>query len=200
MQVNKTKDSFGYNVIELIENEITFTIFYGGNGDLYWKILDNNDLIKDKDATYTPFIITKENMFIYNLFEDLFKRIQEKKPFKENDILFNEFKYDTYSYNELFDGNIITWISDDRDLDYDNLVKISKKEDTFLLEFSKYKKNDNEHYLSDFNPYVIHIRFRNSGSHYDPYNCTFMDMYNAFENYEPDHHQIHIEEHLYSLK
>ena len=35
---------------------------------------------------------------------------------------------------------------------------------------------------------------------YDEFNCVFMRMYNQFLEYEPDFHQIHIEEILYKEK
>ena len=47
---------------------------------------------------------------------------------------------------------------------------------------------------------MIGIRFRNSGSTYTPFNNVFMRMYNQFLEYEPDFHQIHIEEILYKEK
>ena len=44
------------------------------------------------------------------------------------------------------------------------------------------------------------IRFRNSGSRYEPFNICFMQMYNELKNYDSNCHQIHIEEYLYKQK
>ena len=38
------------------------------------------------------------------------------------------------------------------------------------------------------------VRLRNSGSRYDPFNILFMNMYYKLCVYEPDYHQVHMEE------
>ena len=38
------------------------------------------------------------------------------------------------------------------------------------------------------------VRFRNSGSSYDPFNIPFMKFFNKLQEYDPEYHQIHIEE------
>ena len=57
-------------------------------------------------------------------------------------------------------------------------------------------------YDEDFHsPTYIPIRFRNSGSSYDPFNIVFMKMYNEMKNIDDINdigHQIHIEEYLYN--
>ena len=40
----------------------------------------------------------------------------------------------------------------------------------------------------------IIVRFRNSGSYYEPFNCVFMRMYNNLQKVDPKYHQIHMEE------
>ena len=49
-------------------------------------------------------------------------------------------------------------------------------------------------------PGSISIRFRNSGSLYDPFNMIFMRMFNKLQNYDPEYHQIHFEEINYAKK
>ena len=44
------------------------------------------------------------------------------------------------------------------------------------------------------------VRISNSGSRHNPYNILFMDMYNKLKEYEPNSHQIHLEEYLYNQK
>ena len=46
----------------------------------------------------------------------------------------------------------------------------------------------------------ISIRFRNSGSKYKPFNICFMRLFNNLQNYDPDYHQITIEEYNYKRK
>ena len=77
--------------------------------------------------------------------------------------------------------------------------KIEPEEDTtFLEEFNLEDINnlDKEDYAFP----TFSVRFRNSGSRYEPYNFTFMNMYNGLCEYDSDYHQIHIEEYLYHQK
>ena len=46
----------------------------------------------------------------------------------------------------------------------------------------------------------VSIRFRNSGSRYNPFNIIFMKMFNKLQEYNPEYHQIHIEELEYQKK
>ena len=50
------------------------------------------------------------------------------------------------------------------------------------------------------NPRKITIRFRNSGSRYDPFNIIFMRLYQGLCNLDYEYHQIHIEEYLQESK
>ena len=212
MKIKKIKDDFGY-IIKLQEKNIIFTISFGGNGDLYWQI-NNMDNEEDR-LTYQPFLITKENMIVYELFEKLYndiancivfevcsielnfcKTIEEIKKLHEKTKKLNEITKKSDNYNALFDGTNITWISDNRDYNNENLVKISKQEDSFLLEFYKIPKPKDFRLLDD-DIYQIGIRFRNSGSFYSPFNNIFMKLYNSLYEYDLNNPQIHIEEYLY---
>ena len=95
----------------------------------------------------------------------------------------------------MFDGKTIEWHSDDDRYERSDCVKINKVDDTFVLEFIRPSiTEDNFIYRT---PGCISIRFRNSGSTYDPYNMIFMRMFNKLQEYDPDYHQIHIEELTY---
>ena len=106
------------------------------------------------------------------------------------------------NYNELFDkeNNTITWYSDETNHEVANILKIRKESKSFELEF--YIQPYIEGYDRDFNSlYHIPIRFRNSGSSYDPFNIVFMRMYEKMKQvYDINDygHQIHIEEYLYN--
>ena len=81
-----------------------------------------------------------------------------------------------------------------------NTLREKIENESFKLEF--YIQPYIEGYDRDFNSlYHIPIRFRNSGSSYDPFNIVFMRMYEKMK--QVDHvndygHQIHIEEYLYN--
>ena len=44
------------------------------------------------------------------------------------------------------------------------------------------------------------VRISNSGSRYGYFNIPFMNMYTKLCEYNPDYHQIHMEEYLYNEK
>lgn len=220
MKVIKHENEFGL-IISFQELDKQFEVSFGGNGDLYWTILSKN--VNDDNN----FIITKENYEVYRLFEELFDDIENIKIFddeeyitfylkteeekqeyiknQKDEIEYEKNKYRLFNlsnYNELFDkeNNVITWYSDETSHEVANILKIKKENESFELEF--YIQPYIEGYDRDFNSlYHIPIRFRNSGSSYDPFNIVFMRMYEKMK--QVDHvndygHQIHIEEYLYN--
>ena len=75
------------------------------------------------------------------------------------------------------------------------VLTIKKEDDQFLLEFTSPKIDDNDFIFRMLG--TVSIRFRNSGSTYDPYNIIFMRMFNKLQDYDPEYHQMHIEELVY---
>lgn len=215
MKVIKQESEFGL-IISFQEQEKQFSISFGGNFDLYWTIRS-----KDENDCH-DFIITKENYEVYRLFEELFDDIENIKIFTDSTIPFyiesneekqdyinemecekNKYRLYNYSnYNELFDkqNNTITWYSDETNHEVANILKIKKEEETFKLEF--YIQPHKKEYDRDFNTRnYIPIRFRNSGSSYDPFNVIFMRMYDKMKQIDDINdfgHQVHIEEYLYN--
>ena len=132
----------------------------------------------------------------------LYKDIEEINLYDEDD----KDKYRLYNYSnyqELFDeeNKTITWYSDETAREVANYLKIKKEEDCFILSF-----NVQEHikgYDRDFStPNYIPIRFRNSGSRYDPFNTIIMEMYERLqkiENKDENCHQITLEEYVNNL-
>lgn len=200
MKIIKNDNELGLKII-LAENNKSLIISFGGNLDLYWSF-HSDDVNIDNN-----FIITKENYGVYRLFEQLFNDIENINIFNVEDK--DEFYDDNKKliinqsyYNELYDkkNKIITWYSDETAHEVSNILKIKKQEETFKIEFyiQQYMKG----YDKDFHSLkYIPIRFRNSGSYYDPFNVVFMRMYNNLKNVDDVNdygHQIHIEEYLYN--
>ena len=215
MQVIKHENEFGL-IISFQELDKQFDVSFGGNLDLYWTIHSKNE----NDCH--EFIITKENYEVYRLFVELFDDIENIKIYTEptipfymekgeekqdyiNELEYKKNKYNLYNYsnyNELFDkeNNTITWYSDETNHEVANILKIKKEKESFRLEFSI--QPHKEEYDRDFNSQnYIPIRFRNSGSSYDPFNVIFMRMYERLKEINDINdygHQIHMEEYLYS--
>ena len=214
MIVKKKKNDYNYYDISLNEGNKTLSFWFGGNGDLYWNI--NNDNCEE-EYKHDTFYITKENYDIYVLFNKLYEDIKDINIFDLNDIPFycnskeeylEEINYEkrrykelnASNYNELFneEEKIITWYSDEVPHEVANYVTIKKEEDKYKIEFNT--QPDKEGYDNEYNMFGLSIRFRNSGSSYDPFNIVFMRMYNELQKIDEIYYQSHIEECLYNKK
>lgn len=255
MDIIKQKSEIGTYDFHITKDNKTLYIIFGGNGDLYW-ILNNNQLNLEtleehithfKNPYQETFIIDKENYTIYSLFEELINDIKDAKIHLPTDIeesdLFNlandlydedEEEYDEYDeyeedhhknkqqprkkyelpierydrknaewknyyrYHWLYQNEVITWRSDEHIYEDADRVKIYQENENIILEFSRPPIKDEELIYHMYGS--IGVRFRNSGSYYDPFNIIFMRMFNKLQEYDPDYHQIHIEELLYQKK
>lgn len=216
MKVFYFKDADGYNEYRLVEGSTYVKILFARNGDLYWCFDDVN---LECGVRHGSFNITKENPFIYQLFDNLYNQIKNADPYDYMiDYGFNPVgciskyiidykKYDMYK--ELFDGTKITWVSDDNDYDQLNIVTITPNGQSYILDFYKEPQKDKTGLLIYRSSSVI-IRFRNSGSFYYPFNNAFMKMYQNLGGYSSEFGQmpyrntneipgqIHIEDYVYS--
>lgn len=182
-EVKKSKIESGY-YFSFDNGSHELEIFFAGNLDLYWNIR-NKYFVPVLDDTLTKtFIITKENYYIYSLFEKLY-----------HDIKNYDYKSEGYTeqYKSLFHNNIIKWHSDEITYDDASFVTLKKEEESFVITFHKSKEVD----LS-YKTYAI--RFSNNGSRYSPLNIIFMRMYQELIKYDPNYHQVHIEEYIYQKK
>ena len=230
MEIIKEKSELGTYDIKIIQNNQTLYITFGGNGDLYWIFDNfdveketfeehHNHLKSTYQETFT---ITKENYSIYTLFDELIEDINEARIHIPNEFddelsiyfedLHNEYHEseiercnrknaelkDYYRYKKLYEDGIICWRSDEHIYEDADRVKIYREKENIILEFSRPPVKDEEmiyHMIGS-----IGIRFRNSGSYYDPFNQIFMRMYNKLCKYNPNYHQIHFEEIEYQKK
>lgn len=199
LEIKRSINSHGYDVFDIMTDNGTFEISYENNLDLYWRYIYRDSI--DKVENTKIFKITKENYYLYSLFEKLYQAIKEKKPYKtfpnyiDEELRNKKLKY--YGRYELYKNRTITWYSDDF-AEFANASNfgITKENDYFLVTFVKSK-------IEDFNGFLFptySVRIRNSGSRFDPFNNTFMGMYQRLKDYNPEYHQIHIEEYLYKSK
>ena len=222
MNITKIQSEYGYSDFHIEKDNQRLEIVFAGNGDLYL-ILDNNQLevqtykehLKHLNSPYQEkFIITKENYFIYQLFDELIQDIEDsriylpttnelelefdffgeenKESSEERCKRLNEEHKKYYRYKLLFEDGIICWHSDEHIFEDADRVKIYRSNDEIILEFSRPPVKEEE--------YIYRItgrtgvRFRNAGSTYEPYNIIFMRMFQKLQDYIPEYHQIHIEE------
>ena len=203
MEIKREKNSEGCYDYRLIDGSRKLDILFAGNLDLYMA-LGNGRMIPDDANVFINFDITKENYEIYSLFDNLYNEIVDGKVFIRDEAdefleditgySYGEFDYkDTYAYKELVDKDgSIKWISDDGPREVEDSVHIFRLNDD-VIRLSFYR-NDLPMDFGFKSSSRIIVRFRNSGSYYDPFNCVFMRMYNNLQKVDPKYHQIHMEE------
>lgn len=204
MNITKELSELGLYNIKIEEDNKIFEMIFCGNGDLYWHLNNKND----NKSSIQKFIITKENYELFSLFTNLFYNLENiniYKPFdfdltlcenyEEKNKLYQEAKIanerlkNRREYYELYHDGIITWKSDDSfDEERYNEVMIANNKDSFKLTFTFKEK------------WTRSIRFRNSGSSYQPFNILFMDTFNKLQEYDPNYLQMHLEEYAYQKK
>ena len=69
LEVTKNKNSNNYDTFDISTDNGTFQITFEGNQDLYWSYLYQGSI--DKVPDHASFRITKENYFIYSLFDEI---------------------------------------------------------------------------------------------------------------------------------
>ena len=110
VEIKKTKDVEGYDRFKITTENGSFDIMFGGNLDLYWYYWPEENY-KDWPLAKT-FTISKENYFIYQKLDELYKNIKEQKPYQSKDEnssivfdsskLINDSPKSQYSYKNLF--------------------------------------------------------------------------------------------------
>jgi hypothetical protein len=196
LEINHNINGNGYDIFNIKTEEGEFFISFQGNLDLYWSYFSPKSIDESPDSKI--FTITKENYYFYNLLDNLYNAIKNNKPYLNGDnSLYKDHKeIDMNKYDKehkLFKNKIIEWHSDEDEYDTSAVLKIFKEnKDEYKIEFNKSHTNE---FIETYS-----IRFRNSGSRYDPYNITFMNMYQELKKYNFEYHQIHIEEYLYQRK
>ena len=228
LQVKKHKlyqernDGNYYNIELKRDSDKTLSIFFGGNLDLYFSLenfFDNPTFIIGKDyyeiyALFDELYHSVINADIYgHITEEEINRIifmseEEQKDYHEaikEELERREKSKNSLKgrepYQNLVQDNVIIWKSDEYFEEITPFVKIKKQEDTYRLEFEKPiipDKYKNEADLMLMDPRRITIRFRNSGSRYEPFNIIFMKFYQGLCALDYEYHQIHIEEYLIS--
>ena len=184
LEIENYKNGHGYDCFKVNTNDGSFEISFQNNGDLYIRYILNESKLDAPDKK--EFKITKENYFLYTVFDNLYKSIKTGKINGYFDVNMN-----INNQKRLFKDNKIDWRSDDFEYDDASRFVIEKIDDIYKVTIHKSKDN------SIYTTYVI--RFRNSGSRYSPFNITFMQMYQALKeyDYENEYHQVHIEEYMY---
>lgn len=207
IKIDKKIIEDGYK-FTITTEEGSFAIIFSGALDLAWKNNYSGSLLEAESPKI--FTITKENYYLYSLFEKLYEDVknfninkvddkeyeniddfeEEKKNVEERNNIIKANQI--YEEKKLFINDSIEWHCDDFPYDEGGILKISAYEDKFIVSFEKSKN------VEGFKNYSV--RLRNSGSRYNPFNSLFMEMYRALIKYDPEYHQIHLEEISYQKR
>lgn len=87
LEITKQKNAHDYDVITIKTEDEEFEISFQNNLDLYWRYICKKSIL-DEEKT-KKFRITKENYFIYNLFDELYNNVKNKKICFNSELLFN---------------------------------------------------------------------------------------------------------------
>lgn len=205
LKIIKQKNEMKSYDFKIISEENTLGIIFGGNGDLYFYVQK-----KDSDEKeIINFEITKENYILYKLFESLYNQIincdiynldecelefYEEDELEDKRLMYQEWNEELKQssvYKNLVKDGIISWRHDDQIYEQANILNIHKEDEKYRLEFIE---NCEEWAI------FLDVRFRNSGSRYSPFNMAFMDFYHELQKYDPEYHQVHMEEYLYQKR
>lgn len=197
LNVKKSQYDHG-KIISIADGENVLDILFGGNGDLYFMPKINRIEMLESEEPIV-FTITEEDVDLYNVFNNLYNKVINYEPFDHFD---DEFdfgfmhddsdyykEYDKYRKYPLVSNGVISWRSDEEIAENASIVNISKVDNNIVLEFIKNNPEDSIYM-------TYSIRFRNSGSSYDPFNCRFVELYQKLCEIDFDYHQITIEEYL----
>ena len=176
-----------YKDIHIKKGNKIFSMCFMGVGDLFWHINKS-----EPSSTEETFDIPVTEPEIYKLFDDLYKSISTANIFDNEG--------DEYLKRKLIERNLfdkttrtIEWHSDATYFESDDVVKIIKQENNYHLEFTRPEEYEDPYHWGSSR--IIAIRFRNSGSYYDPFNVAFMSMFNSAQKLkERDSRDTHSEE------
>ena len=197
LEVEKTQNGHGYDVFRIQTDEGSFYITFENNLDLYWGLEYEENILKMPETT--SLIITKENYVIYSLIDRLYQRIVSGNPYDEISDeardMFLKWTLSEQNDEALVKDGSVCWHSDDYIYENASSVTITPEGDEYIITFKKSKLAYDAGLFMTYS-----VRIRNSGSRYAPFNAAFMEMYQELINYEPEYHQMHLEELMYKPK
>lgn len=204
MEIKKERSDVGTLDIRIIESEDKhLDITFGGTGDIYW-ILDNQEVADvEEDPMYDTFTIPASETDIYKIFEELYDDLingniyypeqlpsyylaidpaAQEKENKRCEKSNKEIK-ESSRYKALVNNGFITFYSDEELKTNAEIVRISKRDDCILLEFLRQTKKDEQNQTRLPGWYFIRIRL--NGCTYTPCEIVFWRHFDNLQKYEP---------------
>lgn len=171
MKITKEKDLNGYDEIKMFEDNMIFTISFGGNGDLYWDLRNTEDI--DMESKEESFRICKDDGLIYDLFQTLYYRVSNHQIFqvkKDKEAFCRNEELSKHPYFEMLcDGEYIEWHSDNEPFETGNRLFMFYDSVTgeIVIKINIVSRR------YDF----LDVCFSNSGSRCMPFHIAFYEHY-----------------------
>jgi len=208
MEIEKSCEKRAYQ--ELYAFKITtddgiFFISFEGNLDLYWYYSCKWEELKNKEKKC--FRITETDGFFYKILLELYESVKNYQIYdysdfsKEyiEDLKLRLMENDKHNTQKLLKNGKIDWHSDDGYYEDASRLLIELDNGDIIITFVKG--------ITELERPTYTVRFRNSGSRYDPFNVCFMRMYNSLvenvkylDEQNEEYHQISIKEYMLTRK
>ena len=167
IQIRFNKNVWGYFSFIISTDEGDFQISFAGNLDLYFLYMHKGNILDCPEAY--SITITKENEFLYNLFDKLYLAIKSGNPFIN---VKQDFVEELYGNPEnLFKNESIDWYSDECYYEIASRLIIKQEKDKYIVTFVRSKEDEGVNFLT------YAVRISTSGSRYGNYFIPFMEMY-----------------------
>ena len=193
LEVEKQKNGNGYDLFRIVTDEGVFEISFENNLDLYWRYDYHGNILEHPKEVLL--VVSQENYEIYSMFDRLYNKILEGNPLELAGNVSTDWTISENNPESLIQNGIVRWHSDDFIYENASWFSVMPTEDEYIISFGKSKLVFDDMLLMTFA-----VRIRNSGSRYYPYNVPFMQMYHELQEYDPEYHQMRIEELAYKSK
>ena len=154
MVVKKEKNSNGcYDISLVAEDGKVLQMSFAGNLDLYWYLYDSKNNYENPKMN---FVVTKENFYIWNLFDQLYNSVANYWDDVYKNSLFRAYfgdqeyferytellrKHDESNTQRLMKDGVIEWHHDDHPYDEANIMRMYKDGDNYVVEMNANCKN-----------------------------------------------------------
>ncbi len=129
--------------------------------------------------------------YFYTLIDEVYDAVSNHQPFKylkydfeAKDLVFPE---KVSNSKRLFKDGVIEWHSDDCAYNIGSVLYITKEDNKYIITFQKSKIH-----LDRVDPFTDFTVTIGNSSRYNPYNITFMNMFNKLRDYDFLINQINI--------
>jgi hypothetical protein len=190
LNVYKKSNMNEFDQIDIVTEDGSFSMLLKPNSNLYWRYNNPGNGVHE-------IMITKEDYFLYRLFEDAYNLIMTDNPYENERKKMLSYGIPYNSERNLVNGNSVKWYSDEYSfVEQAPSVSIQKYEEAYGVTFNP----SNISFPARAQAFNYMVSFKNEGSRYLTYSSIFFNMMKKMQEHDFENHQMHIEEYLYECK